>query len=128
MINQVVPEIIADGFQSWPELGLILAPDGFNREALRSAGWEEATGCEYGVIIIEVEEDGPAADAGIRPVQTGINVVQIGHVIVGVDGRELSSRDELTRYLSGLEPGAEVRLDLRRRDGAEEVVLVFQGR
>ena len=128
VINEVVPEIIANGFEFWPELGFILAPDVFSLEALRAAGWMEETGCEFGVIIIEVEEGSSAADAGLRPIQTGVNLVRIGDVIVGVDGQGLSSRDELTRHLTRLRPGDEARLDLRRRDGAEQLVLVFQGR
>lgn len=128
VINEVVPEIIANGMECWPELGFILAPDEFALNLLRASGWMEETGCDFGVIIIEVQEDGPAAEAGILPVQTGVNLVAIGHVIVGVDGQSLRSRDELTRHLASLTPGDEVRLDLRRRDKAEEVVLVFQSR
>jgi len=130
VINEVVPQIIADGFEFWPELGCALMSDRMSLELLTASGWTRETGLDFGVIIVEVHPDGPADRAGLESVTTiGLGQARIRDVIVGVDGVPLASRDQLTTYLSRVSPGDEVRLDLRRSGGVpQEVAVVFRGR
>lgn len=128
VINESVPQIIANGFESWPELGLVFAPYEAGLEMLRRSGWMKETARDFGVIVVEVQPSSPAETAGILSIETAVNVQRIRDVIVGVNGVELRSRDDLTRELSRCEPGAEVRFDLRRRGEPHEVVLVYKAR
>ena len=128
IINESVPQIIADGFESWPELGLVFAPDQTGLEMLRRSGWMKETACDFGVIVVEVQPGSPAETAGILPIETAVNMQRIGDVIVGVNGIQLRSREDLTLELSRCEPGAEVQLDLRRRGEPHGAVLVYKAR
>ena len=70
----------------------------------------EAYGLETGrgILVSEVNEDTPAAKAGI----------QVGDVILEADGRALSETRELIDYVSDLGPGVQVDLKVLR-DGEE---------
>ncbi len=60
-------------------------------------------------------EGGPAAAAGLLA----------GDVIVGVDGREVSSVSDLTETLRGTDPGQEVVLSVRRGESVEQVEVTL---
>jgi len=64
-----------------------------------------------GVIITGVLQNGPAAQAGIRP----------GDVITRVAGREVGNVAELLSAVAALTPGAKTTLDVLRRDGSSTV-------
>lgn len=66
-----------------------------------------------GAIVQEVTSDTPAERAGLRAYD----------VIRSVDGRDVSSSDELIRDVSGRAPGSVARLQVMR-DGREQDVLV----
>lgn len=57
-----------------------------------------------GALVQDVDRGLPGDKAGIRP----------GDVIVGVEGRTVSTTDELVRIISAREPGSRVRLNLIR--------------
>ncbi|RMG17192.1 MAG: PDZ domain-containing protein, partial [Planctomycetota bacterium] len=57
------------------------------------------------LVVIEVDERGPVARAGIRP----------GDAILRVDGRAVASLDDLAEFLSGRPAGAQVQLTVERR-------------
>lgn len=59
-----------------------------------------------GVIITGVLQNGPAAQAGIRP----------GDVITGVAGNRVGNVSELLSQVAALKPGQAAQFDLRRRD------------
>jgi len=64
-----------------------------------------------GVMITGVLQNGPAAQAGVRP----------GDVIVEVGGKQVSSVSELLSGVSALKPGTAAPLRLLRRDEAVEL-------
>ncbi len=128
VINRVVPRIIDEGMESWPELGFVLAPEQWGLEQLQASGWTEETGLDFGVVVVEIQLDGPAAKAGMQPLQQGLGTLKLGDVIVAVDGTPLASRDQLSLYLDALRPGDRVRLGLRRFGEPQEVELTFQAR
>lgn len=59
---------------------------------------------KHGVIITGVQQNGPAAKAGIKP----------GDVITGVAGREIHNVTQLLTQVALLKPGSAVRFDVQR--------------
>lgn len=78
----------------------------------------EAFGLEStdGVLVTDVNEDGPAENAG----------VQHGDVIVRVDDQEVASNRDLIDYVSARPPGTEVKVDVMR-DGERKTLTVELG-
>jgi serine protease DegQ len=64
-----------------------------------------------GVLITGVLQNGPAAQAGIKP----------GDVVVEVAGNQVSSVSELLSGVAALKPGAPVKFRLLRRDEQVEI-------
>lgn len=85
-------------------LGVGLAPAHVARQLRRAVGLEERDG----LLVREVEEDSPAAKAGIAE----------GDLIVAAGGREVSSADDLFEALGSADAEAEIELTLLR--GNEE--------
>ncbi len=67
-----------------------------------------------GARIVSVSPGGPAAEAG----------VQVGDVIVALDGKSLAGSQELTEAMSGVEPGQKLALDLKRDGRPVKVVVI----
>ncbi len=74
---------------------------------LGSAGGDfpEAAVAQQDVVIAGVMENGPAAQAGIRP----------GDHILSIGGQKVSNSGDATRLIAALRPGSEVLLSLRRQ-------------
>ncbi|MCU0943606.1 MAG: PDZ domain-containing protein, partial [Hydrogenophaga sp.] len=68
-------------------------------------------GTRNGVIITGVLQNGPAAQAGIRP----------GDVITRVKGREVRDVPQLLAAVAALTPGEKAELDVQRRSEAIKV-------
>jgi len=69
-----------------------------------------------GIIVREVDQNGPAARAGI----------QQGDIVVSVDGRAISNWNDFIRELFARRPGDRVRLEIVR-DGSRRTVQVTLG-
>ena len=87
-----------------PRLGIGVAPAHVARRLRRAVGLPERDG----ILVRAVEDDGPAAAAGI----------QEGDLIVAAAGRALSDVDALHELLDGLEEGGTLELEIVR--GTEE--------
>ena len=70
---------------------------------------------DKGVMVVSVAEGSGAANAGITT----------GDVIVAVDGKEISSMQELTAAKSGKKVGDTMILSLARADGNEDVEIIL---
>jgi S1-C subfamily serine protease len=66
-----------------------------------------------GVLITGVLQNGPAAQAGVRP----------GDVVVQVGGKDVSNVSELLSMVAALKPGAATPFKLQRRDDGVEVTV-----
>ena len=64
-----------------------------------------------GVLITGVLQNGPAAQAGVRP----------GDVIVEVAGKEIANVSELLSSVAALKPGTPSKFKVLRRDDAEDL-------
>jgi S1-C subfamily serine protease len=89
-------------------------------------------GVEDGALVQEIEPDSPAEQAELRAGDDQIEfqatgVRTGGDVIVAVDGRPLSRREDLADRISALGAGQEVQLTLLR-DGERETITVELGR
>jgi S1-C subfamily serine protease len=84
-----------------------------------------------GALIQEIEDGSPAEEAGLRAGDDEIEFQATslragGDVIVAVNGRALSRRDDLADEISALSAGEEVRLELLR-DGERKMIRVRLG-
>jgi serine protease Do len=71
---------------------------------------------DSGVLVRQVEEDSPAQKAGLEP----------GDIVLRVDDKAVGQPSELSRRVRDLEPGDEVKLDIRR-DGEAKTIAVTLG-
>jgi S1-C subfamily serine protease len=87
---------------------------------------------DHGGLLAEVVPDGPGDEAGLKggdeklrfqgiPYETG------GDTILAVDGREVVQPDDLARYISALQPGGRVTLDVLHDGGERAKVEVTLG-
>jgi len=103
-VNEVVPQVIQHGRVIRPQLGVLLADA---RVAAR-------LGLD-GVLILSVNEGSGAEKAGLRG--TGRNEngdLLLGDVIQAVEGRKVSTYDDLATALERKKPGESVRLTVQR--------------
>ncbi|PKO31384.1 MAG: 2-alkenal reductase [Betaproteobacteria bacterium HGW-Betaproteobacteria-9] len=103
--RSVLDAIVRDGQVTRGWIGV--EPQDLTPELAESFGLASGTG----VIITGVLQNGPAAQAGIRP----------GDVIVGVAGRNVTNVAQLLSAVASLQPGTPAKLDVVRKDGKSSV-------
>ncbi len=106
-VNRVVPRLIADGRIVHPVIG-IFARDDLSRMIGEQAGVE-------GIVILDLAQGSPAQQAGLKPALRGIDGrIVTGDVIEAVDGRKVSTLEELSEVLEGKAVGDTVELSVWR--------------
>jgi Do/DeqQ family serine protease len=105
MARAVMTQLIEHGAVTRGKLGVTV--QGITGELAASLGLESARGA----IVSGVEEGSPAARAGL----------QVGDVILALDGKPLDSSNSLRNQVAPLGPGARVELSVLR-DGRERTV------
>ena len=109
-VNRVVPQLIRHGRLIRPGLGATLADDHLTeRLGLR------------GVLVLNVEENGPAANAGIRPTLQNMGNIILGDVIQAVNARSINNYNELRDELDKHQVGEEISITVLRDGGQAEV-------
>ena len=89
---------------------------------------------EDGAVISQVENDSPADDAGLKAgerktsFQGQQDIPVGGDVIIGVNGRKLSRRDDLADVISSLPAGKQVELEVLRGKDRREVKVKLDKR
>jgi S1-C subfamily serine protease len=77
-----------------------------------------------GALVLEVSPGGPADRAGVRATRMiGAGTLELGDLIVALDGVAISSGEELAQALARTMPGQRVHVTVRR--GQEELELVL---
>lgn len=111
-VNRVVPQILRYGRTIRPGIGATFVPD---------HAWRRP-----GVLVLNVLPKGAAARAGLRPTQFGRGGrLQLGDVILAVDGQAVNTVNDLYAALEERQLGTTVRLRiLRNGEHLELDVLV----
>jgi len=115
-VNRVVPQLIRSGRYIRPAIGIEI-DDGINQRLVAMLRTE-------GVFVLRVAPGSAAETAGLRGARvTADGSFQPGDVIVGVDGRRVSSVGELLGRLDDFDVGDTVRLEVVR-DGERRTLPV----
>jgi S1-C subfamily serine protease len=129
IVQQVVPDLIETGEHEHPWLGV-------SGMSLR-AELAEAMGLDAnqrGVLVMEVVEDGPAAEAGLRGSDREVEIegqeVPVGgDVIVAIEGQEVKEFEDLVAYLArSVSVGETVTLTVLRDNSQETVEVTLSAR
>lgn len=107
--KRIVPQLIRSG--SVPRAKLAITPR--DVEALSN---QARLPVSDGVLIWNVQPGGNAADAGLRGlVQTENGDVELGDIIVGIDGEKVGNNDDLNRVLDKHQIGDTVSVNIIRQ-------------
>lgn len=107
--KRIVPELVRNGSIQRPKLGI-------QPRDVESLGSQAQLPVSYGVIIWATQPGGPAANAGLRGlVQTEEGDVELGDIIVGIDGQKVSNNDELYKILNNHHVGDTINVEVVRR-------------
>ena len=117
-INQVVPQIITrKGHLAHPGLGAQYAPDQ-TTERLNLKG----------VLILNVDPNGPAGKAGLQPTtRDDEGNVSLGDVITAVDGEPVEKISDLDGALDKHKVGDTVTLTINRDGKPQDVKVMLEG-
>ncbi len=105
--RQVLDAIVRDGQVTRGWIGV--EPQELNAELAQAFSVKAASG----VIITGVLQNGPAAQAGLRP----------GDVVTAVGGRSVKNVSELLSAVAALKPGEPAKLAIERRDQRSELSI-----
>jgi S1-C subfamily serine protease len=125
-VSEVVDQLKADGEVQHAFLGISgVGVDTRIADALN-------LGVDGGVLVQEVTEGGPAAEAGIvagsEPVTVeGAQILTGGDIITAIDGQENPSMEDIAALVNDSDPGDQVELTVQR-DGQSEKVEVTLGK
>ncbi len=114
-VRWVVEDLIRHGRLVRPQLGVNVAPDDW----LRQLGIE-------GALVVTVAAGSGAERAGLRPTRRGARgEVELGDVIVEIDGQPVRSSADLILLLEKRRVGEQVRLTVERDGQREEVTATL---
>ncbi len=108
--RDVYRQLKTQGHVHRAQLGLV--GETITPEMAEGLGLETA----HGVVVSDLEPEGPAAYGG----------VQIDDIVVGLNGRRMSSVHELNANIYRLAPGTKVNLRIQRGDEQSEVSVVTE--
>jgi S1-C subfamily serine protease len=107
--KRIVPQLIRDGEIRRPKLGI--AP-----RDVASLGQQLQLPVKSGVLIVSVAPGSPAANAGLRGViQTEDGDLEVGDIIVGIDGQKVDNNDDLFKILDKHKIGDSVSVEVFRQ-------------
>jgi S1-C subfamily serine protease len=116
MVARVVPQLIKHGKIIKPGLGVSLIQDDIAQR------W----GIK-GAVLARVDRGGAAGKAGLRGIrETGGGRIELGDIIVKLDGKRVDGVEDLTRLLDGHKVGDEVAVEYLRNRKSETVTVVLQ--
>jgi len=114
-INEIVPQLIRVGKISRAGIGISLVPDSV------AGRWAIS-----GAIIAEVVPGGPGERAGLRgATEPRSGRIQLGDVIVALDGQPVRTVGDLQRLLDRHKAGEQVRLEVVRGGQSREVPVTL---
>jgi S1-C subfamily serine protease len=119
-VNRVVPQIIAQGSYTRPQLGITT-----DREVSRAV--TEELGVE-GVLVIDVQAGTPAAQAGLQGTRFNRRGDLIpGDIIQAIDGKPVKDRQDLVQRLDRHRVGDQVSVQIHRNGSTQNIDIVLAG-
>ena len=113
--KRIVPQLVRNGYVQRPKLGI-------NPRDVESLSGQVRLPVSYGVLIWAVQPGGAAANAGLRGlVQTENGDVELGDIIIAIDGEKVSNNDELLKILDKHQVGETVSVQIMRNGRAMTV-------
>lgn len=103
-IARVVPQLIKLGHVEQVGIGVDIDPE---QRLERRLGIR-------GVVVIAARPDGPAAAAGIRGLSRTVTGIDLGDVIVGIDGKPIENYDDLYNALDTKKPEETIKVTVVR--------------
>ena len=83
----------------------------------------------YGLLVVTVDSGSPAEKAGIkgveRTVENGDQVLIIGDIIIGADGKEVKSSGDFYAFLATKHIGDNIKLTVIRDNSPQEINVVL---
>ena len=113
-VKRVVEQIIKYGFAKQPYLGLYLLPDHMNQQLSRQMVRQRQKPLE-GPLILKLEPGSPADQAGLKPTYQTTQGIQLGDEILTMNGKKVTTTDDVLAAVDGQSIGATVELTYRRR-------------
>ena len=106
--KRIVPELIRSGSVTRPKLGI-------TPRDVETLSGQVRLPVDYGVLIWNVQPGGPAANAGLRGmVQTEEGDLELGDIIVSIDGERVGNNDDLYKALNKHQLGQTVNVEIYR--------------
>lgn len=115
-VSRTVPELIKHGKLIRPGLGISLVPDAMARR------WGL-----HGVIIGKIGRGSMAERAGLRGSrETSVGRIELGDIIVGVDGKPVETTDDLMALMEQHKVGDQVNIEYVRGNRKLQVMVTLQ--
>ncbi len=119
VVKWVVPQLIKYGKFSRPQLGVELA----SKNLIRRFGIDIE-----GALVLNVHKGSAAEKAGVSPtVRNRRGEIELGDIIVGINGDEIKSQNDLLLTLEKYKPGDKVTLRIFRSGQGMILPLVLDG-
>jgi S1-C subfamily serine protease len=107
--KRIVPQLIRDGEIRRPKLGI-------SPRDVESLGKQLQVPVDKGVVIVAIQPGSPAANAGLREVvQTEDGDLELGDIVVGIDGEKIDNNDDLYKALDKHKFGDTVNVEIYRK-------------
>jgi S1-C subfamily serine protease len=121
VVKWVIPELMIHGKIMRPVLGVELA-----RTEITNRLVEEDILPLKGALVIDVTPGSGAQKAGIEPTRRNYyGEIVWGDLIVSFEGQKISSNDDLFLALEKYQPGAEVELEIIRKDERYKILVTL---
>ena len=115
-VNRIVPQLIRHGRVLRPGLGVQLAPD----HTVAQLGLS-------GALVLGVQPGSAAAKAGLRPTKrSSSDAIELGDLIVAIDGKPIESVKDVFAALADCELGAKLRVTISRGGEQQEVEVTLE--
>lgn len=111
-VLRVVPQLIKSGKITRPGLGIHVISDHIAQQLHQT-----------GVVIAKVLPDGPADKAGLRPLVINKGQVEVGDVILAIDGKPITKVNDLLDALDTYKVGDTIKVAVQR-DGQKATVQI----
>jgi len=106
--KRIVPQLVRNGSVQRPTLSITM-------RNVESLGRQAQLPVSDGVLIWTVRAGGAAANAGLRGLAETEDGIELGDIIVGIDGQKVANTDDIYRLLDKHQIGDTVNVDVIRR-------------